>query len=107
MRSIFCFLCALCCYAAHASVADYPSKIINTAHLQQLAATAQWRALLHYRDNLLSSGVTGQADDVKFYLAADGKTNPQAELDATLRAFFEPAIVETDTMQHPQCPIHA
>ena len=103
MRSIFCFLCALCSYAAHATVADYPSEIINTAHLQHLAASAQWRALLHYRDNLLSSGVTGQADDVKFYLAPDGKTNPQAELDATLRAFFEPAIVETDTTQHPQC----
>ena len=106
MRWMFralCTLSVLCCTAVYASDEDYPSELVNIAHLQNLAATAQWRALLHYRTNALTSGVTGQADDTKFYLAADGKTNPQAELDATLRAFFAPAIVETDTTQHPQC----
>ncbi len=96
-------LSALCCHIAYASDEHYPSELVNAARAQNLAATAQWRALLHYRTNTLTRGVTGQADDAKFYLAADGKTNPQAELDATLLAFFAPAIVETDTAQHPQC----
>ena len=100
---VLCALSALCCTAAPASSEDYPSELINTAHTQSLAATAQWRALLHYRNNILTSSLTGQADDAKFYLAADGKTNPQAELDATLRAFFAPAVVESDAIQHPQC----
>lgn len=96
-------LWVLCCTTVDASDEGYPAELINTAHLQNLAATAQWHALLHYRVNILTDGVTGQADDARFYLAADGKINPQAELDATLRAFFAPAAVETDTTQHPQC----
>lgn len=106
MRTIIRTLCALCMLyssAAHASGEDYPSELITTARAQNLAASAQWRALLHYRTNLLTRGVTGQADDAKFYLAVDGKINPQAELDATLRAFFTPPVVESDTLQHPQC----
>ncbi len=106
MRTIFRILCALgalCCHAVHASNEDYPAELIKAAHLQNLAETAQWRALLHYRTNAWTRGVTGQADDAKFYLAVDGKTNPNAELAATLRAFFAPSIIETDTTQHPQC----
>ncbi len=103
LSRVICLLCAFCCSAADAAHHDYQSGLMATAHQLNLAATPQWRALLHYRKNVLTNGVTGQADDAQFYLASDGKTNPQAELDATLRAFFAPPIDETNTAQHPQC----
>jgi hypothetical protein len=81
----------------------YLRELIDQAHAAGLAADPEWLALVHYRSNLIFPGMTGQADDPGFYLANDGKTDPGAELDATLRSFFAPAVVETDTVQHPQC----
>jgi hypothetical protein len=89
--------------AAPAVSDPYLDQLIVQATTERLAETAAWRALVHYRANLLFPGVTGQADDPAFYLAPDGKTDPEAELHATLRAFFAPPLVETDTLQHPQC----
>lgn len=86
-----------------AADADYLQELIARSHAAGLSSTAQWLALVHYRTNLIFPGVTGQADDPEFYLAPDGKTDPRAELDATLRAFFAPPVVETDSVQHPQC----
>ena len=96
----------LLCIAAPASAAAEPSylqELIDHAHAAGLAADPEWLALVHYRKNLIFPGVTGQADDPHFYLADDGKTDPAAELDATLKSFFAPPVVETDTAQHPQC----
>ena len=86
-----------------AAVDTYLQELIAQAQAAGLAADPEWLALVHYRANLIWPGVTGQADDPDFYLASDGKTDPGAELDATLRAFFAPAVIETDTVQHPQC----
>lgn len=89
---------------AYAAVdSSYLQELINKAHAANLAADPEWLALVHYRANLIFPGVTGQADDTHFYLAPKGKTDPSAELDATLRAFFSPPVVETDKTQHPQC----
>ncbi|MGD0211104.1 MAG: DUF4105 domain-containing protein, partial [Desulfomonilia bacterium] len=41
---------------------------------------------MHYKHGLF--GYKSLVDDPKFFLASDGKTNPEAELDATIRAFF-------------------
>lgn len=88
---------------ADAGDETYLGELIARAHTQHLDADPEWRALVHYRANLILTGVTGQADDPGFYLAPAGKTDPAAELDATLSAFFEPAVVESDSVQHPQC----
>src|SRR3569833_2505610 len=80
---------------SHASGDSYLHDLVAEAHANSLATTREWLALVHYRANLIFPGVTGQADDDHFYLAADGKTNPAAELDATLRVFFDPPVVET------------
>jgi hypothetical protein len=82
---------------------SYLPVLIAEAHTQNLARSAQWHALLHYRSNLIFPGVTGQADDTRFYLHPDGKTDPEAELDATLAAIFAEPVVETEQVQHPQC----
>jgi hypothetical protein len=88
--------------AAPASANDYLSELVAKARTQRLAERQEWQALLHYRTNLLFPGVTGQADDRQFYRASDGKTNPQAELEATLAAFFIDGT-ETEKTQPLQC----
>ena len=65
-----------------------PDALIRQAREMALPAHPYWHKLLHYHRNKLGAGVTSQADDARFFLAPDGKTQPQAELEATLRAFF-------------------
>ncbi|MDM8567359.1 DUF4105 domain-containing protein [Candidatus Halobeggiatoa sp. HSG11] len=71
-------------------------------HLQQqaqpLADHRDWHILLHYQ--LTSNGFISEVDDLKFFNAKTGKTDPQAELTATLQAFFTPKL---PNQQHPQC----
>ena len=57
---------------------------------------------MHYVPNLIAPGVHGLVDSRDFYNAPDGKNDPQAEIDGTLRAFFS-EVQETDEVQHPQC----
>ena len=95
-------LAVLLCAALPAHANEYLSELVQRAHEKNLAARAEWHALLHYRPNLLTPGVTSQADDTKFFNAPSGKTDPAAELDATLAAFFSDRE-ETDKTQNPQC----
>ena len=49
-----------------------------------------WLTLGHYHQSNLSSGFKSQADDDAFFLSADGKLSPKAELAATLTAIQQP-----------------
>lgn len=71
----------------------------------KLADTRFWHLLLHYEPNWFG-GFTSQADGPGFFLAPTGKTDPRAELDATLAAFFSPAITEPGKMT-AQCTFPA
>lgn len=82
--------------------ADYAEEVVGRARALKLAERAEWRKLLHYVPNMIAPGVHGQVDSRDFYHAANGKNDPQAELEATLRAFFSQAA-ETEEVQHPQC----
>jgi len=56
-----------------------------------LAATPRWQALMHVNPGATLRGVgTSYVDDADFFLASDGKADPEAELRATWRA-LEPA----------------
>jgi hypothetical protein len=68
----------------------------------RLPERREWHRLMHYTSNLITPGVHGLADARRFYLAPDGKINPQSELEATLAAFFSD-VQETDKEQNPQC----
>jgi uncharacterized protein DUF4105 len=79
----------------------------NDAYVDVLAATARemnlqsdryWDVLLHYKRS--GSGKKSLIDDPRFFLAPDGKTNPSAELEATIRGFFREAEPGDD---HPRC----
>lgn len=61
-------------------------QLISIAHTKNLCNTTQWWALLHYKKNIF--GIKSLVDDPKFFLAPDGKYNPQSELDATIRYLY-------------------
>lgn len=80
---------------------DYLAELIHQATAAQLAAQRHWQLLLHYRPNR-AGGYTSEMDDPQFFLAPNGKTDPQAELAATLRYFFSTALVGSSG-QTAQC----
>ena len=59
-----------------------------------------WHVLLHYRPSLF--GLRSLVDDPAFFLAPDGKTDPAAELAATLRGLFAPPDPD-DPEAHAAC----
>ncbi len=81
--------------------APYLSELLQRAHQAKLANEREWHLLLHYRANLFG-GYTSEQDDPGFFLSADGQTDPQAELDATLTQFFSPALIGR-SKQPAQC----
>ena len=70
--------------APTADVAELQAR----ARAQGLARQDAWLRLLHYVPTW--RGLESEADGPAFFLAKDGKRDPQAELDATLAAFFAP-----------------
>ncbi|MBL8658876.1 MAG: DUF4105 domain-containing protein [Rhodospirillales bacterium] len=67
----------------------YLDELIARARDANLADRREWRALLHYEPRL-AGGVSSVIDSRSFFASPDGKTDPQAELEATLTSFFEP-----------------
>jgi hypothetical protein len=65
----------------------YLTDLLRRASEAKLWEERDWRLLLHYRENLWG-GYTSEADDPGFFLAPNGKIDPQAELEATLSKFF-------------------
>ncbi|GAB3674456.1 Lnb N-terminal periplasmic domain-containing protein [Salinisphaera aquimarina] len=80
--------------AAHAPWAyaqnrsDYVDALQARAQDIDLAGSAQWQALLHYEKNWMHGGVHSTVASDWFFFAPDGRTDPAAELDATLAALF-------------------
>jgi hypothetical protein len=100
-RPWWALLCFACLTPATASAA-YLDELIGRSRELHLSEQREWHRLMHYIGNLVTPGVHGLADARRFYLAPDGKTNPQSELEATLAAFFSDGQ-ETDQEQNPQC----
>jgi uncharacterized protein DUF4105 len=101
-----CWWACLCLFGALApccaSAATYLDELIGRSRELRLSERREWHRLMHYTNNLVTPGVHSLADARRFFLAPDGKTDPQSELEATLAAFFS-NIQETDKEQNPQC----
>ncbi|HXU61353.1 MAG TPA: hypothetical protein VN962_06605, partial [Polyangia bacterium] len=83
--------------AADAGAVD---ALIGAARSRHLAETRDWQVLLHYR-RTLGGGWKSEADGLGFFLAgAAGRRDPDAELSASLRAFFAPGPPDDG---HAQC----
>lgn len=72
---------------AHPETSSYVDDLIDDAHRLNLSQDPYWHILLHYTKSL--TGVKSVVDDPDFFLSLDGKTDPGAELDALIRAFFD------------------
>jgi Domain of unknown function (DUF4105) len=79
----------------------YLIELIEKAVQAKLAGEREWHLLLHYRENLFG-GHTSEQDDPGFFMSPDGKTDPQAELSATLKQFFSKDFVGR-SKQPAQC----
>ena len=62
---------------------------VTLAGQKGLAAAREWDVLLHYMPK--GTGRTSLVDDPGFFVAADGKTDPLAELTETITGMFAPA----------------
>jgi hypothetical protein len=80
----------------------YLAELTERARQLRLAERIEWVNLVHYKPNLMTGGVHSLADAPRFFNAPNGKTDPQAELEATLASFFSD-LPETDSQQNPQC----
>ncbi|WP_349648663.1 DUF4105 domain-containing protein [Candidatus Parabeggiatoa sp. HSG14] len=86
----------------------YLQSLVERANSLKLAEQREWLVLLHYKPS--GGGFISEVDDPQFFIAPHGKTNPQVELEATLKAFFALPMKERTQnqqqeaqSQHPQC----
>jgi hypothetical protein len=100
----------LTCSRALAGPASAATERARAAHVAELLREAKakglhehraWLRLGHYRYSVLD-GYTSEADGPTFFLAEEGKDDPQAELEATLRGFFGPQPADK-ALDHPVC----
>jgi hypothetical protein len=68
--------------------AELVEGLVAEAKRRHLADDPMWHRLLYYRSGLF--GVSSEADGSGFFAAPSGKTDPEAELEATLRGLFDP-----------------
>jgi hypothetical protein len=80
----------------------YSEQLIQQAVEKQLDQKKRWHLLLHYKETWFG-GYESEADGMDFFNAPDGKTNPKAELIATLRSFFKDPNSLKPKDEHPQC----
>ncbi|MEZ4647903.1 MAG: DUF4105 domain-containing protein [Candidatus Eisenbacteria bacterium] len=78
----------LCLIASGPSLAnDYVDTLIGRAEARELWNDPYWRTLVHYEKGLF--GTRSLVDDPDFFASPRGKTDPRAELEATLRLLFQ------------------
>jgi hypothetical protein len=79
----------------------YLMQLIHQADQAKLADQREWHLLLHYKKGLFG-GYESEQDDPGFFLSPRGKTDPVAELAATLTQFFSAELVGR-SRQPAQC----
>jgi hypothetical protein len=78
------------------------ADLVARAEALRLAEEPGWLRLGHWRSSWWS-GVRGDPDGPAFYLAPAGKTDPAAELRATLAGFLAPPPAGGDELADPFC----
>jgi len=85
-------------YAVATQDSPYLTFLLEKAHQEELSKNRYWHTLVHYKKTPL--GIRSLIDDPNFFLAEGGKYDPEAELEATIRALFQ----ESDNSKgHPAC----
>jgi hypothetical protein len=89
------FFVPLPLFAAQVQTTDPPylSAVLELARQKEIYKEKYWHILLHYKRGPF--GTRSLIDDEDFFLSREGKYNPEAELNATIRAFFQEADDQT------------
>jgi len=90
MQLVLAFLLCFIFQLNYSEAGPVPASVLNFDR-------SYWLKLLHYHNGV------GRADSDKFYLAPDGKTNPDSELLATIAAFKNQQSTSGWFNYHPQC----
>ena len=77
-----------------------PAGLLAKARDKILWERDEWRRLLHYRKSWFG-GWTSEATGLNFFVASHGRTEPKAELEATLNGFFSNQKRTPDEKQFP------
>jgi hypothetical protein len=81
----------------------YLAGLVARSRALKLAERPEWRKLVHYLPDFAGGGVHSLVDSPEFFNAGPrGKSDPQAELEATLASFYSTSE-ETPDAQNPQC----
>ncbi len=81
----------------------YLAQLQKQAKQKKLSEQRPWRLLLKYETQTFGGGVISEADGMGFFNSPRGKTDPEAELAATLSSFFVPLATIAEGKEHPQC----
>jgi hypothetical protein len=98
----FCLICTAAADSKDTHSAGYLAELQQQAQQYRLSEQRVWHLLLKYNKKLLG-GVISEADGMGFFNAPQGKTDPEAELAATLASFFVPLAEIERGKEHPQC----
>lgn len=83
---------------------EYLSELLKKAETDKPAFERSWLILGHYVPGSKHwIRYESEVDGPAFFLSPLGPTDPEAELRATLKAFFEPLNRYADEKDHPQC----
>ncbi len=96
----FAIICLLPSRSLPAAEKAYVESLVASASEMGLHGERLWHVLVHYKPSVFH-GHKSLVDDPRFFLSPEGKTGPKAELEATVRAFFETEAGEGD--EHPRC----
>ncbi|HEX5637496.1 MAG TPA: DUF4105 domain-containing protein [Gammaproteobacteria bacterium] len=96
-----CIFNLLTAQVAYADSSKKISALQDQARIRQLWLNPEWLKLLHYDQD--GTEFISQVDDSNFFYAADGKTNPETEMLATLAAFYHD-VADADTQAQCRFP---
>ncbi|MCE3254549.1 MAG: hypothetical protein K0R25_43 [Rickettsiaceae bacterium] len=103
---VFCYFVLLSPVCAFAD-SSYKELLIQKSRDLNLASDREWLGMVYYKENLLGNGYESIFDSQEFFLDKDGKTNPQAELEADIESFFDETPLDFknvfDQKQTSQC----
>ena len=103
----FTVMVMVCSNSSPLRAAEFPDKTYLRSLIQQTADKRlfdqrKWHLLLHYKERVFG-GYESEEDGAAFFNSPVGKTEPEAELIATLRAFFIDSEHVPLSTEHPQC----
>ncbi len=91
---------------AHAASPTYADQLVARARTLDLANSRAWLALLHVKPSWWGKPASELAG-ADFFLSPNGATDPSAELEATVRAWFLPMPVTSAPLPGGVTPVDA